>query len=208
MRNKVAGKLFATVALVVAAVLALGGGVAVAAAYITSADIVNRTIRAWDMSTGSVNSRVVANRSLRQKDFRAGALFLGALPSGKTLRGTFGMYGHGEVNDGLEAASESISFPIPLSSVPSVKVVQQGTASSPPECPGTADDPKAAPGWLCVYENRAQNQRPGSYPSVVAPGSGFSPSASRFGATLIVQGQASGTDWFFWSEGTWAVTAP
>ena len=130
------------------------------------------------------------------------------LPSGGTLRGTFGMYGHGEIDNGIEITSESVSFQIPLASAPSVKVVQQGTASAPPECPGTAANPTAAPGWLCIYENRAQNQRSGSYPSVVAPGSGFSPSASRFGASLIVHGQASGTDWFYWSEGTWAVTAP
>lgn len=68
--------------------------------------------------------------------------------------------------------------------------------------------PDAASGWLCIYENREQNQRAGAYPSVVAPGSGFSPSASRYGASLLVQGQAAGTDWFFWSEGTWVVTAP
>jgi hypothetical protein len=133
---------------------------------------------------------------------------LETVPPGKTLRGTFGMYGHGDVNNGLETASESVSFPIPLASAPSVKVVQNGTASAPPECPGTAATPQAAPGWLCIYENREQNQRSGGYPQATAPGSAVSPSASRYGATLFVQGQAAGTDWFFWSEGTWAVTAP
>jgi hypothetical protein len=133
--------------------------------------------------------------------------FVGTLPSGATLRGAFGIVGHGEVDNGFEAASESVSFPIPLAVAPSAKVVQNGVASAPPECPGTASSPEAAPGWLCVYENREQNQRSGGYPTVSAPGAGFSPSASRFGAVLSVQGQAAGTAWFFWSEGTWAVTA-
>jgi hypothetical protein len=133
---------------------------------------------------------------------------LDTLPSGRTLRGEFGIYGVGHVDNGIEAASESISFPIALATAPNTKVVQNGTASLPPDCPGTAADPAAAPGWLCVYENRAQNQRTGNYPSVSAPGSGFSPSAGRFGATLVLQGQAGGAEWFYWSEGTWAVTAP
>ena len=111
--------------------------------------------------------------------------------------------------NGLEAASGAISFPIPLAAAPNAIVVQNGTASLPPECPGTAAAPTAAPGWLCVYENRAQNQRSGTpYPTVSAPGSGGSPSSSRFGAALVVQGQATVPDWFYWSEGTWAVTAP
>jgi hypothetical protein len=202
------------------------GGSSYAALKITGKNIKNGTVTSADLKNNSVRSIDVRNGSLRSKDFKTGELpqgppgpqgpkgdtgpagpLLDTLPSGRTLRGTFGMYGHGEINNGLEAASESVSFPIPLASAPSVKVVQDGTASAPPECPGTAADPTAAPGWLCVYENRAQNQRPGSYPSVTAPGSGFSPSASRFGATLIVQGQGAGTDWFYWSEGTWAVTA-
>jgi hypothetical protein len=178
---------------------------------LTGADIKNKSLTAADFN-GSVQgpqgpAGTQGTQGPKGDTGPAGPL-LETLPPGKTLRGTFGMYGHGEVNNGLEAASESVSFPIPLASAPSAEVVQNGTASAPPECPGTAAAPEAAPGWLCIYENREQNQRTGGYPSVVAPGSGFSPSASRYGATLIVQGQAAGTDWFFWSEGTWAVTAP
>ena len=132
---------------------------------------------------------------------------LATLPSGKTLRGAFGILGHGEVDNGIEVASESISFQFPLATAPSAMVVQNGTASSPPECPGAAAAPEAAPGWLCVYENRAQNQRAGNYPTVSAPGSGGSPTAGKYGAVLTLHGQAAGANWFFWSEGTWAVTA-
>jgi hypothetical protein len=166
-------------------------------------------VKAPDVAADAVNGTDVLDNSLTGADINESSLVTTTLPSGRTLRGVFGLYGHGEENNGLEAASGDVSFNPPLASAPSVKVVQFGTASSPPECPGTAASPQAAPGWLCVYENRAHNQRPGEdYPNVSAPGSGGSPTASRFGASLIVQGQASGTAWFYWSEGTWAVKAP
>lgn len=184
---------------------------------LTGSDIKNKSLTVDDFN-GSVQGPAGAQGPAGPKgdtgargatgDTGPAGPLLQTLPTGKTLIGTFGMYGHGDVNNGLEAASESVSFSIPLASAPSAKVVQNGTTSAPPECPGTAAAPEAAPGWLCIYENRDQNQRSGGYPNVVAPGSGFSPSASRYGAILIVQGQAAGTDWFYWSEGTWAVTAP
>ena len=45
-----------------------GGGAAVAASLITSAQIADHTIRARDMHDGAVNSRIVADGSLRLKD--------------------------------------------------------------------------------------------------------------------------------------------
>lgn len=45
-----------------------GGGAAVAASLITSAQIADHTIRARDMHKNSVNSRVVADGSLRLRD--------------------------------------------------------------------------------------------------------------------------------------------
>jgi hypothetical protein len=214
----ITGNRYAVVTSTIALVIALSGGTAYAAGLITSSDIANGGVKRADLHKGAVNSGKVADGSLRKGDFKPGQLptgptgpagpLLDTLPTGRTLRGTFGLYGHGNVDSGLEAASQGISFPLPLSADPSAKVVQSGTASSPPECPGTAAAPEAAPGWLCIYENRAQNQRSGGYPTVSKPGSGGGPSSGRFGASLIVQGQAAGTDWFYWSEGTWAVTAP
>jgi hypothetical protein len=188
---------------------------------IGSAAIVDNSVRSVDIRHNDVRSSDVRNGSLLAKDFEAGQLAAGekgasgaaagpfptTLPAGKSETGVFGLYGHGEENDGVEIASGDITFVYPLATAPSVKLVQFGTASSPPECPGTAAAPTAAAGWLCVYENREQNERSGRYPQVMAPGSGSYPSAGRFGATLALLGQAAGTDWFFWSEGTWAVTA-
>ena len=164
MKPLVAGSRYAVITSTLALVIALGGGAAVAAGLITSKDIKDGGVKRVDLHSNAVNSKKVVDGSLSQRDLKASAVLPQNLPSGRTLTGTFGMYGHGEVDNGLEAASESISFPIPLKSAPDVVVVQQGTASSPPECPGTAAAPEAAPGWLCVYENRAQNQRSGGYP--------------------------------------------
>jgi hypothetical protein len=214
---------YSNVMVTILAFIVLGGGSAVALSgsnTVFSDDIANDNFNsptqgqgglvAADLRPSSVGTSEVVDNSLTGADINESSLVTTTLPSGRTLRGVFGLYGHGEENNGLEAASGDVSFNPPLASAPSVKVVQFGTASSPPECPGTAASPQAAPGWLCVYENRAQNQRTEGldFPDVSAPGSGNSPTASRFGASLIVQGQASGTDWFYWSEGTWAVKAP
>jgi len=204
---------YANVMATILAFIVLTGGTAVAlngSNTVQSDDLgPGAQVTAPDVAANAVNGSDVLNNSLTGADIDESSLVPATtLPSGRTLRGVFGLYGHGEENNGLESASGDVSFNPPLASAPSVKVVQFGTASSPPQCAGTAASPQAAPGWLCVYENRAQNQRPGFYPSVSAPGSFNSPTASRFGASLIVQGQASGTDWFYVSEGTWAVKAP
>jgi hypothetical protein len=203
---------YANVMVTILAFIVLSGGTAVALSgtdTVQSDDLgPGSQVKAPDVAPNAVNGSDVLDNSLTGADIDESSLVTTTLPSGRTLRGVFGLYGHGEEDNGVEAASGDVSFSPPLASAPSVKVVQFGTASSPPECPGTAGSPQAAPGWLCVYENRAQNQRPGFYPSVSAPGSGSSPTASRFGASVTVQGQASGTAWFYWSEGTWAVKAP
>ena len=49
------------------------------------------------------------------------------------------------------AAAESISFGIELTAAPTGHVILDGD-TPPAECPGTFDDPQAAPGHLCVYE--------------------------------------------------------
>jgi hypothetical protein len=71
------------------------------------------------------------------------------LPSGKTLRGSFGGSG-AVVTESNNAVELSISYPFPLAASPAVEVVQEG--GSPAEnCPGSAAAPSAAAGHLCVY---------------------------------------------------------
>ena len=132
------------------------GGVSYAAATLPSnsvgsSQITQDAVSGSKVENSSLTGVDIKNKSLTAADFDGSvqgstAPLLTTLAPGTTLRGTFGMYGHGEVNNGFEAASESVSFPIPLASAPSAKVVQNGTASAPPECPGTAAAPQAAPG--------------------------------------------------------------
>ncbi len=75
------------------------------------------------------------------------------------------------------------------------------TASPPAECPGTAEDPKAAKGHLCVYVREFFSLS--EPPKIEDPGNGqlvSKPGASKAGALLV----DSGFSGFVW--GTWAVT--
>jgi Collagen triple helix repeat (20 copies) len=83
--------------------------------------------------------------------------FTEALPSEKTEMGTWSL-AVPPVNPtiGSSVARASISFVIPLEATPKahfLKVEEGGTA----ECPGTAENPQAAPGNLCVYAGSEVN---------------------------------------------------
>jgi hypothetical protein len=66
------------------------------------------------------------------------------LASGKTIKGAF--Y--------LTTTVTSYSFGFSLPSVPTVHVRPFG-ASASAECPGSAADPQAAPGHLCLYQSNS-----------------------------------------------------
>ncbi|HET7589046.1 MAG TPA: hypothetical protein VFK14_02505 [Solirubrobacterales bacterium] len=111
----------------------------------------------------------------------------GVLPSGKTETGTYAM--------GLNTAPVTygaISFPIPLAEIPSGEVIPMPPAGEPTasteNCPGTASDPSAEPGFLCVYVVEGE----------VPPGIEL---FSATGATLFHIGAG------FVSRGSFAVTA-
>lgn len=127
--------------------------------------------------------------------------FAETLPSGETLRGVYSADSADAGQGEAYAASTGVSFSFPLASAPSVYMVDIGQ-TSPPECPGTAADPEAASGDLCVYET--VNNR--TTPSVVDPTSGQSDAATKFGFVLIGRNfqQYGG----FGFQGTWAVTSP
>jgi hypothetical protein len=152
---------------------------------------------AWD----SVSSGKVINNNLTGDDINESTLAVHTvLPSGQTLRGWVHVFGKTE--GGGELASDSVSFPIPLASDPIPHLVKVGT-QSPGECTGTANDPQAAPGHLCVYESYVSN--------TVArgiTGPGFDDTASRFGFTAFANHTQQTITPLFGFRATWAVTAP
>jgi hypothetical protein len=123
----------------------------------------------------------------------------GTLPSKATLRGVFNV-------DFIAAAAGQIaggqlSFPMRLPGVPTVQFLAEG-APATVSCPGSAMDPQAVPGHLCVYANVFQNS---SSLAVCNQECVPSPSADREGALLYLHAAAAGRAF---ASGAWAVTAP
>lgn len=117
----------------------------------------------------------------------------------KTIQGAYAA--------GLQAAStsddgwDSISFGFQLASAPIDHFIPDG-AAPPAGCPGSAVNPKAAPGHLCVYESSSQNR---DSVIIFSTATGAPSVASRWGAGIWIIPAAAGNAY---SYGTWAVTAP
>jgi hypothetical protein len=117
----------------------------------------------------------------------------GTLPSGATETGSYSAFSATET----ENAFASISFPIRLASaLDESHVILVGAAGGNPTCTGSAANPTAPSGYLCVYK----------FAGTVTPGGILdlegSPGASTAGAILPVE--FSSTNGFLW--GAWAVT--
>lgn len=128
----------------------------------------------------------------------------GTVPRGTTIRGVYATMGTTNAQQ-FSIASHDLTFGYQLASAPTVNVLHVGDPATA-ACPGSSAAPSATPGNLCVYESDSQNKRDASYPSV---GVGFSGGTSTaFGAYIYTQGAVTASPQFFWSRGTWAVTAP
>jgi Collagen triple helix repeat (20 copies) len=119
---------------------------------------------------------------------------LETLPSGKTERGIYSFAG---TKAGSFSPSQGYSYPIPLPSKPVAQVIEQGGAPTA-QCPGSADEPKAAAGRLCLYETR--NDTGNIYVELENIGT------ATLGFGVFAEGLTVGANFEF--EGTWAVTAP
>jgi hypothetical protein len=115
---------------------------------------------------------------------------LATLPSGKTLKGHY----HVESGEGVPDAGQGYTYQFPLTAPASEHFLASGEKPTT-ECPGSVEDPKAAPGNLCLYEGANHSN------DSVALGS----ESSKFGFGILVVRKAAGG---FWSIGSWAVTAP
>jgi hypothetical protein len=97
----------------------------------------------------------------------------------------------------------AVTFPIPLASAPSV-VLWNGTGSPPAGCGGTATEPTAEPGKLCIFST--QNQVGGSFNSYIPGDIGRGGEASRLGFGYVFTPTSDTGPWD--ASGTYAVTAP
>lgn len=115
------------------------------------------------------------------------------LPSGKTLTGVWSMQGNSAL------ALTTISFPLSLSSAPTYHYVK-ALEAAPAGCTGgTAKEPKADPGNVCVYENGRVNL---TEPELQSGGE----DNLKIGFALLSL-QEEATEPFTFARGSWAVTA-
>jgi hypothetical protein len=125
--------------------------------------------------------------------------FPATLPSGKTIRGAYQASSQ-TFSATTVVVSDTQSFIYPLASVPTVTVIP--LAGDPTDaCPGSAADPRAAPGNLCIYAAAGVT---GPMPLCVfdpSMNTGCSNSGTTGFSVITNAGEA-------FSIGTWAVTAP
>jgi hypothetical protein len=119
------------------------------------------------------------------------------LPSGKTLRGAFGLGAN--ATGASQVIEGSISFPFPLATNPTVQVIQSGDPT-PTGCSGDASAPGADPGNLCIFVG-FQNGNTTDFDTYGTDGF----DDWRHGGVIFTRSVGAGT---FEGTGTWAVTAP
>ena len=128
--------------------------------------------------------------------------FTATLPSEETEKGAWSF-----VSNGATEEFEAISFPIPLSNADAEDIVvelRSAEVSPNANCPGTAENPEAVPGVLCVYTSTFGSTSTG------AANGAYKPAATEEEGVI-----SSGTLLYF-SEfnagkalmGSFAVTAP
>lgn len=139
--------------------------------------------------------------------------FTETLPVGKTETGAWAVTDN-KSGGGGALVKTAISFTVPLAAAPAKgQVISEpvGYTGTTSECPGTAAEPKAKEGFLCVYAAELTGSL-GSAPVVVAPASlvetfeealEAEASAGTSGAKIVIVG----TEEVVFGAGTWAVTA-
>jgi hypothetical protein len=113
------------------------------------------------------------------------------LPTGKTVRGNYNIGGTAAAAGGL--ANTAISFVFQFASAPAFNYIAPGGASTA-ACPGSATNPTAAAGNLCVYSQGATNTTGAKNNNI-----------DQWGDTLFINATAAGT---FFDFGIWAATSP
>src|SRR6185295_12581896 len=145
--------------------------------------------------------------------------FTETLPPGQTETGTWAFVNVGGTKFHAPNAYTSISFPIPLEEGTEEGFVFTPTQTANEEygstgCAGTAEEPIAPPGVLCVYTLSENRDSVPSTPLETRSPSGFG--FGRTGAFLVgpplgdlTPGEEKPVeDAYIEARGTWAVTAP
>jgi hypothetical protein len=123
------------------------------------------------------------------------------LASGETIRGTIGVR-----ENGLAAGNElaaTASFPIPATvALDDAHVTVDGEDEASGECTGTATNPTAAPGYVCMYPWFRTNLQDGDTGFIWGTDAA---AGEKWGFQVSVNALAAGPAVFF---ANWAYTAP
>ncbi len=138
----------------------------------------------------------------------------GTLPAEKTETGAWGF----STQTPLTTLITSVSFPIPLGEELAATAVHYvGPGETVTDCPGNVQEPKAAPGNLCVYQGAVysltlltgETAKVEIFPPTVSVGQFFGDEhtgAGKTGASVNFEPDSSTEPVVGW--GSWAVTAP
>jgi Collagen triple helix repeat (20 copies) len=128
--------------------------------------------------------------------------FASTLPSEKTETGAWRF-----VSNGAELQATAISFPIPLTAAAAEAIAVETitTIKSPTEnCPGSSTEPKAEPGFLCLYTAAYETSLPATAPFVEKLAATEHAGVSVSGALLVFENVANRET----AGGSFAITAP
>jgi hypothetical protein len=184
----------------VALFLALGG-----AAY-AAIKIPANSVGTKQIKSGAVTQRKIsasAQAALRGKAGPRGiqgipgnpAAYPTVLPSGHTETGVYAA--RFTATGANESVDAEVSFPLPLSSAPTVGFAGANTTA----CSGTVTAPTAAPGYFCVYLGQTVNFNMVGTADPSGNGGVF----GTMGGSLTFSSTAAGDTI---ARGSWAVTAP
>ncbi|MEA2158226.1 MAG: hypothetical protein QOD66_606 [Solirubrobacteraceae bacterium] len=140
------------------------------------------------------------------------SIFDSTVPSGKTIAGAWGgRYIAPQLasnNSYLISTSFPVKAPVALSDAEVNAAPSAAAGDADPSCTGSADNPTAPRGKVCVYISRANNATVTGF-RLTNPGVGGTSPGDAYGFVVRILdtgtvGNTAGTN----AEGTWAYTAP
>jgi len=137
--------------------------------------------------------------------------FTETLPSTKTETGEWFISHPVNVAAEFGEGLAPVAFPIPLTAAAAttvssngVEVMHKADGSPPTNCTGgSLNEPKANPGYLCVYIGEASQWKSAQEPVVSFKADFATPGVNTSGTLLYTELKETG-----YGSGTWAVTAP
>jgi hypothetical protein len=120
---------------------------------VTTSDIRANAVTSSRIITGGVFGTDVADNSLKGVDIDESTLALPVTaPSGSRFFGHYRFHGGDSGSSAGTGAGASISLPVPFATAPTSRVIEVGGTGTADCLGGTISNPRAAPGFICLYK--------------------------------------------------------